>query len=287
MVWWWLWAACELIDPPVEAVVLDEARLLGLVLEPPEVGPGEIVQLTPWVVDPRDEGYEMIVWTCTPLGGGETPGCLEELLGVAPWTLRVEEPRDGPVSWGFEVPSKAAELLTLVEHVEVPLYTLVCALDRCPIIARTAAAPDWPDPAWDTIYDALSDPSALVSGLGFDGVHLSVRSLPLSRGLEPETRNTNPTLTVSSFVPPSTLSAGETVELSFRVGDRQGGAMVAYGFATEGRITPSERVRFNEVTLFYEAPSIPTADASARIWIIVEEDYGGGSVVYTQAWTVP
>ncbi|HHO49468.1 MAG TPA: hypothetical protein ENK18_01030 [Deltaproteobacteria bacterium] len=281
MFWWLL--GCELIDPPVEEIVIDDIQILGLVMDPPESGPGEIVQLTPWVIAPEGRGYDLLVWTCTPLNG-DGPRCLEALLGIEPWAISVAPGEDLFAPGQLWVPPEAAELLTLVETLQLPLYSLACEPQRCPIIERVIRAPPWPSSTWSELYAELADPQAMMSRIGFQGAHLAIRSFVLSRGLDADTRNTNPTITPTSFIPSGSLVTSQTLELSFRIGDRQGGAMVAYGFASEGAITPSERVRFNEVTLYYTAPEVPTS--SAQIWVVIEEDAGSGSAVYTQSWPV-
>lgn len=280
---WWL-VGCELIDPVAEQPLIDDIQILGLVQDPPEAGPGELVQLTPWITDPAGGGYDLLVWTCTPLGGDDGPRCLEALLGVQPWVAAAGPGQQLTEPGLLAVPREAAELLTLVETIQLPLYALACEPRRCPIIDEVRQAPDWPDPAWAETYDRLADPQAVMSEIGFEGAHLAIRSFVLSRGLDPETRNTNPTITPTSFIPTGGLVKDQVLDLSFRIGDRQGGAMQAYGFTTHGNITRSERVRFNEVSLSFTAP---TASADrVQIWVVVEEDVGSGSAVYTQEWSV-
>ena len=83
-----------------DETTLNELRVVAMIAEPPEVGPGQSTTLTSVIVDPTATGVETLTWTCTDLGAG----CLEPSLGL-PWYVAGTPDLDGVVSATFAVPS--------------------------------------------------------------------------------------------------------------------------------------------------------------------------------------
>ena len=83
-----------------DETTLTELRVVAMIAEPPEVGPGQSTTLTSVIVDPLAAGVETLTWTCTDLG----EGCLEPTLGLT-WYVASAPDLDGLVSATFSVPS--------------------------------------------------------------------------------------------------------------------------------------------------------------------------------------
>ena len=44
--------------------IVTDARILSVVTRPPEARPGEPVDITVLIADPRQRGMEVLLWTC-------------------------------------------------------------------------------------------------------------------------------------------------------------------------------------------------------------------------------
>ncbi|MEN9787188.1 MAG: hypothetical protein RLZZ299_2452 [Pseudomonadota bacterium] len=94
-----LLAACGGLN---DETTLTELRVVAMIAEPPEVGPGQATTVTSHIVDPADAGFEVLTWTCTDLGDG----CLEPDLGLA-WYAAGDPAEDGSFSATFRAPALA------------------------------------------------------------------------------------------------------------------------------------------------------------------------------------
>ncbi len=91
-----LLAACGGLN---DETTLTELRVVAMIAEPPEVGPGQSTTVTSHVVDPADAGFEVLTWTCTDLGDG----CIEPTLGL-PWYAAGAPGDDGAFAATFTAP---------------------------------------------------------------------------------------------------------------------------------------------------------------------------------------
>ena len=312
-----------------DETVLSELRVLAMVAEPPEVGPGQSTTVTSWIADPTKTGFEVLTWACTDLG----EGCLEPTLGV-PWYAVGEPERDGSGLFGrststFTVPAigggppgggpparpaPPAPWWIPVWHAMdatdtgatdtgdsadtadtgatdtdtadtgatdtggalppalplTALYTLACAPDTCPVIAKArAGALDATD---------VADVSALMAGLPIAVTSLATRRLWLGSGVAP---HGNPTLELVELEragdPP--FKAGDTLTFRFRVTGTLGGEPFAYGYALGGGGFDSTRYRIDpatgEVNLTWVAGE--TLDADALAMVVVNDGLGGSA----------
>lgn len=254
-----LWALTACSSGPNEATLLDELRIISTVVEPPEVGPGESVQVQSTVVDPEQAGYELLVWACTPTGDG----CLEDAL---PLDQRLALPGDDPAT--FAVPA-----VPLPEDSELPLllWSLACEPNLCPVIddARAALASEGELPP------ALRNPYDMLQALPLLGVSLASRTLTVSDRPEAE-RNHNPVLTVDE-APPDRLAPEAEAVFTVRIDDdTDEDELLTLGLTTAGGFSsPFYAVDQGEAELTYFAPADPD---DALLFILVEDGLGGSAL---------
>ncbi len=68
---------------PNTETLIDDLRVVGVTLDPPEAAPGQSVAVDVTVADPEEQGAELLFWTCTdPFFSGE---CLEASLPLEQW----------------------------------------------------------------------------------------------------------------------------------------------------------------------------------------------------------
>jgi hypothetical protein len=234
-----------------QPTVVDELTVLGLSARPPEVGPGDLLQLDVRVVDPDRVGFDLLVWLCT----SDDYRCLEAGPDPRPldgWTrvIRGASPQETVL---FPVPA-SFELLLPEPAVTVGfvVWALACAPGRCPIVDAVAAAPEAGSEAWSTVVERLSEPTSLIEGTTFEEANLSFRRLVFSTR-PPEERNQPPVLLRVGDAPLEVETGGELV-LSFTSVD----ALYLYPYATGGEF----QYRFYAMTggaasLAWLAPELP------------------------------
>ena len=271
-------AACELLqDTDRYLTEVSDLRIVGLVLEPPEVRPNDTVRIESHIADPQGKGFDLMLWTCVPFDGG----CLESLLDVRPtvvrdadWTLPLVNFARVPVEVGNLLVVPGIELTVLV-------WALACEPGLCPLIDEVDDALIAPFPDWDPLYARLAQPDEEIRHLPFAGVNLAARRLFVSLETDESERNQNPTYTVLQGASTNVLQGGQRETWNLRVVDRQGDRMHAYGFSTAGEITDRQRVTGNEVEITWTTPENLRQD-HVRIWIVIEEeDEGNGSAILT------
>lgn len=249
---------------PNEETLLDELRVLAVVLEPPELAPGESTTVSAVVVDPLAEGVEALIWTCADLG----EGCLEAAAPAQGST--VATPVDGVISAEIAVPSALAGAVADGETVlPVPLWTLVCAPGLCDVIALAASAPAVGSEDAQPLSAFLADPSAAMAELPLSGTSLALTLLRVSQRADPIT---NPVLT--STLTALTAAPEESVDIPLTVASAD--TTTAYGYATGGGFDGTDApVVDGTVTLTWIAPE---EEGTYDLYIVVTGEDGGSAV---------
>lgn len=165
-----------------------ELRVMAVVMEPPEVVPGETLRFDVHLLDPQRGGADLLLWLCTPVDGA----CLEAEASppLAGWTRVVRRAGD-VTALEIAVPAELAPYLGGEARTASLLgWALACAPGRCPVIDAVADAdPDAPAPA--EVLASLSDPELMLRGLPKTGVSLAARPVVITGRPEGE-RNLNP-----------------------------------------------------------------------------------------------
>jgi hypothetical protein len=255
---------------PSDETLLDELRVIGAVVEPPEIAPGESVDVTATVVDPLQAGMELIIWACTPT----TSGCAEDRLPLAE-RMAVPAMTGNTGTATLRTPIVPLPEDTVISGI---VWLLACEPGLCEVIAeaRTALANDSDFP------DALRDPVALLQSLPLTGVSLATRLVGLSNRPEGE-RNANPIITVTAPLP-ATILAEEELDFPLDIlDDTVTDGLVAVGLTTGGGFgSPLFDVFEGRADLVYFAPD---QSGVVDLYVIVE-DGNGGSAVWTGQTTV-
>jgi hypothetical protein len=267
-----LLAACT--SPPWDPdSLVDELRVVAVVGSPPEVAPGESLDLDVHVMDPADGPRDVLGWFCTFWSGTCAEAGVDRPLADFAVVRRdadlVERVR-------FTVPPELATLLP-PDAAAQPLawWTLACRPGLCPVIDAVEAAPAPGSAAWDDLVLDLAAPGAWLRDLPMEGVSLAVKTLLVSQRPASE-RNRNPVLEREDDEPIE-VAPDEIVDLAFDVDEgavhplASAGAFSAPAFGAQGET----RVR-------WYAPSLPgTVDL-----LVVAEDGVGGTGVWRHAATV-
>ena len=184
-------------DGPSPETLIDELRIVAAVAEPAEVGPGEEMEVSLTVADPKNEGFDLLVFTCPSVP------CVPDMVAVV-------DP-ENPV---FSVSPQAS----------TTLWTLACTPGTCDLIDDAATALEAGTP--ETLASRLAFPDDELSGLPLDGVSAATKSLVVSDRPEGE-RNVNPILDVEI------REDGGAIELDATVDEEA----TAYPYATAGGFT--------------------------------------------------
>jgi hypothetical protein len=239
---------------PSDETVVSELRVLAIQADPPEVAPGEAVDLNITVADPLGAGADVLLWHCTNLG----EGCLEE-GGEHSWTL----PLDGDgVAVTATVPPALAAFASDEPLRATQLWALACEPGLCPQV-------DDPD-AWD-----LSDPSAWLADLPMSGVSLGSNLLAISTR---DDRLVNPELTLAGDGPLEAAPGGQlAIDFAVTLGTPANEATFAFGYATAGGFGATEYAigDSGEVSLDWYAPDEPS---EVTLWVVVNDGAGGVGV---------
>lgn len=261
-----------------DGTLLQDIQVVHVGAEPPEVGPGEGVDLVATVVEPLGQGATVLAWPCTDLG----EGCLEDQgQPVADWAQVVElEGED----WAFTVqidPALAA-LFAVQEEVEgyepvVSLWVMACRPGVCARLDGLADGVEAGSSEEAALRTLLQDPQAAMAELPIHGASLVRRDLPLSE-LPVEERNANPQLS-AVFDDPLVLSTGQEALLEFDLWDDfqptdDLRTFSWYGFATVGGISPA-RATLDDGALSFVAGEEPGA---GRIYLVVLDHVGGSGL---------
>ena len=116
-----------------------DTRVVAVVATPPVPAPGDRVALEIYAADPKARGLELLVWSCTPLGGEP---CVESALGANERVFVSTDHAEGRFALDAPIPAQLAELAAQngIEAVEARLWFLACAPERCPIIDKARRA---------------------------------------------------------------------------------------------------------------------------------------------------
>jgi hypothetical protein len=234
---------------------LTRLQIMSVIVEPPLVRPGDVPSVTAWVSDPTDEGYEILVWTCTNLGRG----CVETDLDIDLWT---DTPlmRDGASEpW---IPDIDTNGMPSDLELPVSVLALACAPGLCPEIGEVRRG----DP---NVGAVLSDPTEFARSLPIDGTSLVRRGATLTGDVEGD--NDNPDVQMAPD-PDVRATPGEEVRLSFRVSDETD--MTSDGFATGGVLEDGIWTG-HDLLFIWNAPE-KTGDY--ELWVTIEDGTGGGAV---------
>lgn len=250
---------------PNEETLVDELRVMSMVVEPPEAAPGAVVSLSVRIADPLEESPQVMLWSCTNLGDG----CVE-----------AAEPSQGvtvgpPVDGQLTVRRSVSEmLLPIVQDgttvLPVFLWALACVPELCPIIDLAATAPDVGSVEAKTLSTFLADPFSAMEDLPLEHTSLAFTQLKVSTHA---THIVNPVLTPQFET--VTVRAEDSVDLVFQVQDS--GDYMAYGYTTAGGFgTPKyDSSKNGIVTLTWFGPA---EAGEADIWVVVNSDTGGTAV---------
>jgi hypothetical protein len=257
----WLGVAC---GGPLEETLVDELRILGAPIDPPELFPGESASATPIVVDPVGDGFDLLVWTCTTLGPPGSP-CLEFSDGGTP---HIAVLREGEFT--FAAPEGAG--VGLAQGIEVvvgELRMLGCVPGLCPIIAQVQAGLGPPE------FEVLADVNALLRAVPLEGVAYARRDLRIVAELGAP-RHENPTIDVS--LSRRRVRPGRSAEVAVMATSSSDAAMTAFAYTTLGGLDAvSIEIVDGEGAFEWFAP----ADAEpgrSHLWVIVRDERGGEAV---------
>jgi hypothetical protein len=248
---------------------VNELRVIGLVAEPPEAGPGTSVQLDAWVLQPDDQEapVQVLMWSCTLVG----PTCAEEALPISLWTS-VQVAEGDVTSWGIFLPLELIDVLAVLPPdlpgLPVLVQALACEEGLCPVIDRVLAE----DPR--AVAD-LADPSSWLADLPMQGVSHAQRLLYVT-GKAVEARNDNPVL-FPQFQPSQLLDYSPSMRLPFEVRDNDFDGAAAYGVSTAGGFSRlGEIIERREVELEWFPPA--RGAKGTRLYIAFEDGLGGSAV---------
>jgi len=249
-----------------DETLVDELRVMAVVVEPPEVAPGATATVTTWIADPNDDAPEALVWTCTNLGDG----CLEAAEPTQGTT--VGEPADGVIVTERAAPLAFTPIVADGETVvPVLLWALACAPGLCPAIDLAASAPAIGTEDADTLATFLGDPFEGAEDLPLVGTSLALAQIQVSARAAPLT---NPLLTPVDADAALVVGAGASIDLAFTV--EAPGVTTAYGYTTNGGFDATEyEVVDGAVTLTWFGSD---QAGDAELWVIVNGEDGGSAV---------
>ncbi len=263
----WLWVVLVACGDGLEATTLvDDVQILAVVAEPPEATPGSQLSLAIEVADPLLRGADLLVWSCTDLGGG----CLEAGPPSTPLGAFTAVVRDvGPTTdVAFTIPELADDLLTPERPTLTFLvWTVACGPDLCPIIDEVAADPVAGSPAWRAVVEELRDPRDWIAELPFEGSAVAYRRVTLSVR-DSAQRNRNPSLT-PLFVEPLVIERRQALELRFATDGAEKVLVWTTGGAFE---TGRYSVREAMVSMQWTAPITP---GEVTLWAVAQDGLGG------------
>ena len=272
--------------------LVTDVRVVGVVAEPAQPAPGELLELEVVVANPKGRDLELLVWSCTPIEGI----CAEvELLDEARW-VAVPEVVDGVARIERQLPDPAEDWAELVEEWPalteelldeyldggaIPLFVLACERDLCPVIeqARQALADDTPLHREDPLSVALGDPASWLAELPFDGVSFASRALP-TRPVDDTTPNDNPVAEERFVLHGETgarVEAGGFLDVVFTVEDPDDSKITAYPLTTAGRFEVRYRSTSDGEVAFWLAA--PERAQDGLIWVVFTDKDGGFDVV--------
>ncbi len=237
---------------------LDGLQVMSVVVDPPLIRPGDLPSAVAWVADPTEEGFELLLWTCTDLG----QGCLESGFPLAQWTNTplVADGRSEPWLPPLDTAAIPPDLTLTIN-----VFGLACAPGVCPEIGLVREHDS-------TVGDLLADPFGFARTLPMEGTSL-VRREVAATGSPATLENRNPqvdeTPTAASY---SHVRTGAIVPLHFRLSDETD--MTSNGFATCGTIADGIWTG-HDLDLTFTAPDAP---ASCEIWVTIEDGTGGSAV---------
>lgn len=265
---------------PNEETLIDELRVVAMVAEPPEVAPGESVQISVLTSVPEETETEQMTWSCLPMG----EACLEGQGGsLENWVHQGELDAVGATTYSIDLPVELGAFLQEEEELRVPLWTLSCAPGVCPLFAMAKDSPDAAATGWAGLMSALADPISELALLPKEGVSLAVRTLVVS-DRAPESRNQNPVLVPESLDAVS-VSLEQSVELQFSLED-EGENLQAFGYTTIGGFgTAGKEVDAGVFDLTLFGP-IETSEATEGRLFVVVNDGQGGTATWTQPFSV-
>lgn len=249
---------------PNEETLVDELRVMSIVVEPPEAAPGATVAVDARIADPLAESPQVMLWSCTNLGDGCAEAA-EPSQGVT-----VGPPVDGQLTASRTV---SEMLLPIVQDgttvLPVFLWALTCAPGLCPVIDLAATAPAVGSAEAKTLSTFLADPFSAMEDLRLEHTSLAFTQLKVSTRATPVQ---NPTL--SPQFETVTVKAEGSVDLVFYVTDP--GDFTAYGYTTAGGFDAPEYANEDGVvTLTWFGPA---EAGEADIWVVVNNDTGGTAV---------
>lgn len=249
---------------PNEETLIDELRVVAMVVDPPEIAPGADAAITTYVADPLAEAPEVMLWTCTNLGDG----CLEAALEDQGTT--VATPVDGIVSATRTAPAELAYAVGDGEVVlPVLLWALACVPGLCPVIDLAASSPG----GSSELSAFLADPFTGMEDLPLVGTSLALSTIDVSTRSEP-LRNPGFASTPTEVV----AAPEETVLLDFETD-----AYEVWGYTPGGGfVLPSYLVDGGAITMEWVAP----AEAGTYAMWVVGTGLEGGTVVWTTTTTV-
>ena len=249
--------------PNVETLI-DDLRVVGLVLEPPEAAPGETIRIDVTVADPSGQGADVLFWTCTDLTfSGE---CIEGGFD-GPWAVPVTLTQgEGTAEW-LVPPSTQYAFDKGVSRFPVEFRALACEPGLCPLVDDALAGDS-------RAVAGLTDPSDSLRELPFEGVSYAKRFGWLS-GQPVSAHNQNPVVT-PQFDPTDVVQRQNGVELAFAVEDEQD--VLVYGYAEQGGFErPETPVREGKVTLTWFPPE-GGAKGEVKAYVAFEDGEGGSAL---------
>lgn len=248
---------------PSSETLIDELRIIGAVVEPPEVAPGESTDVEVLVADPFASGALAAVWMCTPTGDG----CAEAGSPVSE-RLFVGGLEDGFVNGVLTVNPLWAAFAT-DEPLPAGLWVLACEPGLCPQLDVFADADGTGSPE---LEELLSTPTQWVADLPLSGVSLAAKQIAVStRPLEE--RNANPVLIVEGSLE---SAPGEELTLEVSVDDAEVAEVM--GLSTAGGFgLPAFAFLDGVTSMRWYAPEEPE---QVRLYAVASDGLGG-----TAMWT--
>lgn len=264
---------------PSAETLVSELRVLAVLADIPEARPGETVALESLVVDPLENGYDAIAWSCTFTGdtclesAGFTGAAWDGLVGVA----SPDEP------WLASRYTVAPQLADFVGRDPVPLvqhWTLACEPGLCPVIDAALAAPEPGGAAATALQAQLSDPFTVLESLPMQGVSLALRSLSVSTRSDGE-RVTNPTVACRArdgeLGDPLIVEAGGRLPMWCAVDGTYDGDGAIWGYTTaggwEGESQELDNGDTDKEYVFIGPEAVP--DGPVPLWVVISDGFGG------------
>jgi hypothetical protein len=272
-----LFALCA-CGGPNEETLIDELRVVAVVAEPAEVGPGETMGLSTLTHIPANSATERMTWTCIYQGDG----CAEAASGQFEGWVHIDaSSEDEWVTHTLEIPESLGAFLNAeVETLLIPTWTLACEPGLCPLFEQIKNNPTSVSSAWEGIAAQLSNPFEWLAELPKEGVSLATRSVVISSRPE-ASRNQNPVV-VRSNQEDITVAIEGSTKLSFEVNDDDP-LITVWGYTSRGGFESTQEefpIGTFEQTLF--APIDPEMTGPGTLYIVAEDGKGG-----TGVWSGP